>query len=282
MNSAASGLIKGKNDEVKGVKIRQFDEEIEAFADVVVGADGVESKVGRWAGINTTLKPKDLETCAQYTLTNVECDEPFCDFYLGKKVAPGGYVWVFPKGKDVANVGIGILASLSKPGKAKQMLDQFIEKNAMLKKGMPIRFLTGAVSVSEPVENPVCDNLILVGDAARHVDPITGGGLTCSIEGGKIAGEILGEAVQQQCFTKEFLSRYTNGVTEAFYKKLQRNYLVKETLLGFDDKTLNMLAHSLKDYKFDEFNTFGIIKALIAKHPSLLIKLRPLMKLSNM
>ena len=63
--------------------------------------------------------------------------------------------------------------------------------------------------------------------------------------------------------------------------KLKRNYLVKEILLSFEDKTLNMLADSLKDYKFDEISTFSLLKALIAKHPTLLMKLSPLMKVAK-
>lgn len=277
LNTCAVDLLK-ENDKIRGVKVKQFSESFDIEADVVVGADGVESKVGRWAGIKTTLKPYDLETCAQYTLTNVECDEKYCDFYLGKKIAPGGYVWVFPKDKDVANVGIGILGSLSEPGRALKLLDRFINSHNELKKGEPIRFITGAVPVAEPIE-AVRNNLILVGDAARQVDPITGGGLMASIEAGKIAGDTLGDAVEEQRFDKEMLSAYEEKVKKAFYRKFKRNYVVKEIMLGFEDKTLNMLADSLKDYKFDEFTTLSLIKALVSKHPSLLVKLRPLLKL---
>jgi digeranylgeranylglycerophospholipid reductase len=276
LNTRAVTLIK-ENGKIKGVKAKHFDEEIDIRADVVVGADGVESKVGRWGGIKTTLKPKDLETCAQYTLTGIDIDRAYCDFYLGKKIAPGGYVWVFPKGNDVANVGIGILASLSTPGLATKLLDKFINSHPELKKGEPVRFLAGAVSVCEPYES-VRDNLLLVGDAARQVDPITGGGLMASIEAGKIAGETIGKAVEKQKFDKDMLSIYEKAVEEAFYKKLKRNYMVKEIMLGFEDKTLNMLADSLKNVKFDEISTFGLVKALMSKHPSLLVKLRPLMK----
>ena len=276
LNTCAVTLLK-ENDKIKGVKARHFDEEIDIKADVVVGADGVESKVGRWAGMKTTLKPSDLEICAQYTLTNVDVEREYCDFYLGKKIAPGGYVWVFPKGNDVANVGIGILASLSKPGLATSLLDKFISSHPELKKGEPVRFLAGAVSVSEPYES-VRDNLLLVGDAARQVDPITGGGLMSSIEAGKIAGETIGRAVEMEKFDKEMLSAYEKAVEAAFYKKLKRNYMVKEIMLGFEDKTLNMLADSLKDVKFDEISTLGLVKALVSKHPSLLMKLRPLIK----
>ena len=276
LNTRAVDLIK-ENGKIKGVKAKHFDEEIDIRADVVVGADGVESKVGRWGGIKTTLKPKDLETCAQYTLTGIDIDRAYCDFYLGKKIAPGGYVWVFPKGNDVANVGIGILASLSTPGLATKLLDKFISSHPELKKGEPVRFLAGAVSVCEPYES-VRDNLLLVGDAARQVDPITGGGLMASIEAGKIAGETIGKAVEKQKFDKDMLSIYEKAVEEAFYKKLKRNYMVKEIMLGFEDKTLNMLADSLKNVKFDEVSTLGLVKALVSKHPSLLVKLRPLMK----
>ncbi len=280
LNTNVIGLLT-KNGKINGVRTKHFDDESEIKADIVVGADGVESKIGKWAGINTTLKPHDLETCVQYTLSNIDVEEGYCNFYLGKKIAPGGYVWVFPKGKDIANVGIGILASLSKPGMPLQLLDKFIDSHPELKKGEPLRFLAGAVPVAEPIKS-VMDNLILVGDAARQVDPITGGGIMASIEAGNIAGEIIGEAVKKQRFDKEMLLPYEEKLEITLYRKLKRNYKVKEILLGMDDKTLNMLADSLKDYKFDELSTLSLIRVLVSKHPSLLIKLKPLMKISKM
>ncbi|MBN1280780.1 MAG: NAD(P)/FAD-dependent oxidoreductase [Candidatus Thermoplasmatota archaeon] len=279
LNTRAVGLLK-KNGKIAGVQALHLNKTIDIEADVVVGADGVESRIGKWAGIQTTLKPHDLETCAQYTLANVDGTSPYCDFYLGKQIAPGGYVWVFPKGKDTVNVGIGVLASLSDSGKALRLLDKFIASHAELKSGQPLRLLSGADPVAEPIES-IRDHLLLVGDAARHVDPITGGGLMLSIEGGKLAGETIGRAVEQQRFDQQFLSEYETKWKGAFGKKLHRNYVVKETLLDMEDKTLDMLADSLKDYKFEEFSTFSLIKALVTKHPSLLVKLTPLMKLAR-
>jgi digeranylgeranylglycerophospholipid reductase len=280
VKTEAVSLLKEKG-KIVGVTAKQFYKELEIEADVVVGADGVESKVGAWAGITTTLKPQDLETCAQYTLTNVECDREYCDFYVGNCYAPGGYIWVFPKGNDVANVGIGVLASRSESGLALKLLDTFIGAHPELKKGQPVRLIAGADPVAEPIES-VRDNLILVGDAARHVDPITGGGLTTALDGGRFAGETIGKAVEEQKFDKETLSVYETRWKERFLRKLRRNYVAKEILLGFDDKTLNMLADSLKDYNFDEISTMGLIKALVIKHPTLLMKLKPLIKVAKM
>ena len=279
LNTCAIDLLK-KDGKINGIIARHFDETLEIEANVVVGADGVESRVGKWAGIQTTLKPYDLETCVQYTLSNIDWDSPYCDFFVGKHVAPGGYVWVFPKGKDVANVGIGILASLSESGKAVQFLDKFIATRPELKKGEPLRVITGADPVAEPIQS-VKDNLLLVGDAARQVDPITGGGLMNAIEAGKYAGETIAKAVEKQRFDTQTLSDYETRWKNAFGKKLHRNYVAKEIILDMEDKTLDMLAESLKDYKFEEFSTLSIIKALVMKHPSLLVKLTPLMKLAR-
>ena len=279
MNAQATGLLKEKG-KIKGITVKHFDEELKVKADIVVGADGVEAKIGYWGGIDTTLKPKDLETCAQYTLTGIDCKDAYCDFYLGREIAPGGYIWVFPKGKDTANVGIGILASLSEAGMAKKLLDDFIKKDPRFKNAEPVRFLAGAVPVAMPIET-VRDNLILVGDAARHVDPITGGGLTHCLEAGKIAGEVIGKAVKTKNFSQDFLMEYETRWKETVGRKIKRNYMVKEILLGMEDKTFNMLADSLKEYNFEELSTLGLIKALVIKHPTLLMKLKPLLKVSK-
>lgn len=279
LNSEVTGLIK-KNGKIKGVHVKKFDEEIEIYADIIVGADGVESKIGKWAGINTTLKTNDLETCAQYTITNIDYNSDYCEFYLGKKIAPGGYIWIFPKGEETYNVGIGVLASLSDSRLPHKLLNEFIKNHPKLKNGKPIRFLAGAVPVSKPIES-VKNNLLLVGDAARHSDSITGGGLTTSLEGGKIAGETIGNSVDIQCFDKETLMSYEKKWKESFGTKLIRDYVVKEIMLDFDDKTLDMLADSLKNYKFEEFSTLSLIKALVKKHPTLLMRLTPLLKLTE-
>ena len=276
MNTQAIGLLK-KDDSITGIKAKYFDELLEIETDIIVGADGVDSKVGQWANINTRLDPKDLETCCQYTLSNIDVKDAYCEFYLGKEIAPGGYVWVFPKGPSIANVGIGILASLSESGMAKKLLDDFIQEDPRLKNGSPIRFLAGAVPVANPVET-VRDNLLLVGDAARHVDPITGGGLTHCLEGGRIAGQIIGKAVKKKDFSQEFLSEYEIRWKEAFGQKIKRNYIVKEILLDMNDKTFNKIAQTLQNVVFDEISTYALIKAIVKKHPTLMMKLAPLLK----
>ena len=149
LKTAATGLIR-EDGKIAGVKAVNHGEEIEIRAKCVVGADGYESQVGRWAGIDTSLKTDDIISCYQYRLTNIDYDPDFCEFRLGS-VAPGGYAWIFPKDENTANVGLGVhLSKLKNPGDVKGYLDQWIASDPRLSKGQPLEAVSGAVSVCAP------------------------------------------------------------------------------------------------------------------------------------
>lgn len=125
VRTRATGLIV-EDGAVKGVKINKLGDDFEVRSKVVIGADGVESQVGRWGGINTTLKPRDIESCAQYCMENVDMIEKTFDIYLGEQYAPGGYAWRFPKGDRAANVGLGMLGSRLNGKRPIDYLNQFV------------------------------------------------------------------------------------------------------------------------------------------------------------
>ena len=97
-------------------------------ATVVIIADGVESRIARFLGWNTALPLSDIETCAFCRVTSPLIDQETCVFYVGSTVAPGGYAWIFPRGKGEANVGLGIIGTRSGPGMAQERLMRFLDK----------------------------------------------------------------------------------------------------------------------------------------------------------
>ena len=101
-----NGLII-EEDRVAGVKYEFQGEPKEIKSKIVIGADGVESRVGRWAGIETYVDFRNMECCTQITASNIPLDQNTLYFYFGKDYAPGGYFWIFPKGKNIANIGLG-------------------------------------------------------------------------------------------------------------------------------------------------------------------------------
>jgi digeranylgeranylglycerophospholipid reductase len=96
IKTRAVGLL--RRGELMGVSARRSGESLMMEAPLVIGADGIESKVGRYAGLNTFLKPENIEVCAQLIVQDSGIDDEYCEFHLGNSIAPGGYVWSLPRG----------------------------------------------------------------------------------------------------------------------------------------------------------------------------------------
>jgi digeranylgeranylglycerophospholipid reductase len=273
VRTRATGLIM-HDDTVQGVKINRLGEDFDIRAKVVIGADGVESKVGRWAGINTTLKLKDIGSCAQYHMANVDASEDYCDFYLGSPVQ-GGYAWVFPKGGRTANIGLGIVASRLNGKRPIDYLDEFASKVAP--GGQPVELVVGAVPSSDDLKSTIANGLMLVGDAAHHCDPLTGGGVINAMEGGKIAGDVATKAVRQNDASTKVLAEYETTWRASFGEKLKRNYKVKEFFVNLPNEDFNKLARSIQGAKIEEMTSAGFLKHLLKANPKLLFSIRHLL-----
>jgi digeranylgeranylglycerophospholipid reductase len=273
VKTSAIGVIKD-NKSIVGVKVRSYGEEFEIKSKIVVGADGIESKVGRWAGIDTALKLKDVETCAQFLMSNIDIDQDFCEFIMGNTVSPGGYAWIFPKGKRMANVGIGVAGNRTNEGIPIDCLKRFVDKR--FPDGKTIGLVVGAVPTSNPIEKTVVNGLLLVGDAARQADPITGGGIHNSMECAQIAGDVIAEAISKKDYSTKILNKYEKAWRATIGKAIEKNYHIKEMFLKMTDKQLDDLAHSLKDVKFSEMSTLTFLKQLIKHNPRMFFELRSL------
>lgn len=270
VKTSAIGLL--KNDGfVTGIKMRSFGEEIEIRSKIVVGADGIESKVGRWAGIDTSLKLKDVETCAQYLMTNVNIEQDFCDFFVGNSISPGGYAWVFPKGKNTANVGVGVVGSRTNEIIPINCLNRFVKNR--FPDGKILELIIGAVPLSSSINKTVTNGLLLVGDAARQSDPITGGGIHNSLHCAKIAGNVIAEAISKNDYSTKILNKYEKEWRSAIGKGIDKNYRVKELFIKMTDEQLNSLAYSLKGVKFNDMGTMSLIKQLVKNNPKMLYNL---------
>ncbi|WP_048150994.1 NAD(P)/FAD-dependent oxidoreductase [Methanolacinia paynteri] len=263
---------------VKGAVIEYGGERYEVRAKVVIAADGVESKFSRYCGIDTTVPLRELETCAQYLMTNIDIEPGVTVFYVGRDVAPEGYIWIFPKGERSANVGIGISGTQSKDGKrAKDYLDKYVAEN--FPEGKVIELIIGGVSVCEPLECTVANGLVVVGDAARLSDPITGGGIYNAMYSGKLAAEVAAECIENNDWSRDALMEYDEIWRESrMGKALQRNYQIKEIFVKLDDEQLNAILNSVNNLAMKEFSTLTLIKELMRLNPKVLKDLKGLKK----
>ena len=251
------------------VKAKHMNEDIQIDAKIVIGADGPPSIVARSLGMDTTVPLRYMESGIQYLMTPMEV-EPCIELFFGKCYEPGGESWVFPKGDDQANVGLGILPSKAK-NTAQYYLDKFVER-PRFKKAKIVEVNAGAIPVNGPLKEPYMDNLLLVGDAGRFVNPITGGGIHTAIITGNLAGQLAAEAIAKEDYSAKFLKKYNDMWKPEIYDELDKCLKAQEVFMKLTENDLNSIAETMNDLKLDTISTMSIIKAIVAKNPGLLLK----------
>lgn len=261
----ATGLVK-ENGFVRGVKLKHFSEEYEVRCNVVVGADGIDGRVGVWAGLNNRTKLGDMASNVQFEMAGVDISEPdVLEFYIGSDYAPGGYVWIFPKGGDVANVGLGVRNSKIN---ALEYLKKFIASKDNLKNGSVVSIVVGGVPVQGPLTKSTADGVLLVGDSARHVDPLTGGGIYNAMHCGTLAAKAICEAKKKGNFSGDFFKMAYHEVwSKDVGVALKRSLNIKEVLGRLSDKDLNKIARFMQGIKFGEIDVKEISSSLLKFPP---------------
>lgn len=265
-------LLRADDGTVCGVKVLLKDKPCEIRSRIVIAADGVESRVGRWAGIDTACSIQDMETCAQVTITGISVEPDRLDFYFGSSVAPDGYLWVFPKGRHTANVGIGISVEAAKRRSALQYLEEFLANH--FPHASILTQIAGGVPCAKTNSTLVKNNVMLVGDAAHQVNPTSGGGIISGMIGGMLAGQVAGRAIRQNDL------RILNEYPVLWHKRLgwrhEIFYSIKEVISEFSDGTLNSIAESALKLPEEKRTLGAIFRVALWNKPSLLLDLAKL------
>jgi hypothetical protein len=212
-------------------------------AKVVIGADGVESMVGRGAGLDTRVPSRDMESCAQYVVSNIAFDPDALYLHFGETIAPHGYAWIFPKGVGVANVGLGVIALKAQGRTARDYLDAYVARR--YPEGAISGSTVGGVIVGTTLKRTVTDGLMLVGDAAHQVNPLSGGGIINAMKAGRIAGRHAAEAIRAGDTSARRLEACHAEWLALLGEDHRLYYRIKETLNTFDDAFFNALARTV-------------------------------------
>ena len=261
--------VLANNGEVNGVVLDYLGEEKQIQAKIVIGADGLTSRVGRWAGLKTLVRMKDMESAVQYSVANVDIEPNKMIMYVGMNHAPGGYIWVFPKGKKFANIGIGISGKYSKHKSAQKYLDEFMERE--YPDAAILTTMCGGVPCAKPMEKPVADGIMLVGDAAHHINPMTGGGIVAGMKGGWIAGQVAAEAIKKNDYSEDSLLEYPKRMRKDFGKNHERFYKIKEVTEKLTNEELDSIAEKVLSIPHNKRTLTSVFKAAVFKKPTLII-----------
>ena len=251
---------------------------------VAVIATGANVKLLQHMGLLAEMPPTMVAARAYYEDLNVLSDRVQLRF---DGVPLPGYAWVFPTSPRTANVGAGFFSK----GKARQRVlaspqnafTSFVQtsylKDTLARarrvspvKGYPLRVdFTSAPTFSERV--------LLVGEAAGLVNPLSGEGVDYALESGKVAAEHLIGMFARGDFSREQFEAYDRALRERFQalfqfcdrvREMVRSRLLLDVLVRIaarrTDLKLLLIRIVLGDHTVPEKITYTkILKVLLAR-----------------
>lgn len=205
---------------------------------LVVGADGHNSLVARWLGLPASYERVPL-FAAEVELPGY--DGHVADIFIGRSVAPGWFGWVIPTGSGTARVGTGSLQGGEWPN-PRRLLDLLRETYPGIFQGMRIiKTTSGMVPVGLRTKT-YGERVLLVGDAACHVKPISGGGLFLGLKGAGICAGTVAEALTAENSSETFLSRYQRAWDAAIGPEIRCGLHHREVFLGMNDGDMESIV----------------------------------------
>jgi digeranylgeranylglycerophospholipid reductase len=249
----AIGVLKDEKGKPNGVKVTHGGREpYDIRAPLIVSAEGMESMMARQMGFKTVHSLYEVGTCYEYEMSPID-HENLIEIHLGTTVAPKGYVWVFPKADKKANVGIGIGGHIADSEKQsgikgvapKQVLDNFIQKRERYSKSSVLTEFGGVISIGAPINEFVKDNCMVIGTAAKQVDPIHGGGIHLAMNAGIIAAEVAVKAKAKNTYSREVLYEYEKTWRGTDGKICSDRLKLQKALEKLNDDDLNYIIGSI-------------------------------------
>ena len=213
---------------------------------IVVDATGVTSTLRNGLQNSTKVEKRidrrDLESTGRYIMyfdqgqkDLTEFDPDYCIIHLDQDIAPGGYGWVFPKGDNKVNIGLGVEKSfldkrnkrLGKKDNVASLMKEYLDRNTAIKNSRlsedpeDINNNSGVFQVSVRRQNDcmVSGGYMLVGDSAWMPKAIDAGGIGPALIAGAIIGNNVSQAIEANDVSESSLWQYNlDFIKEYGYK----------------------------------------------------------------
>jgi len=267
VGTEATGMTRGTDGRWQ-VRVKQRGVEEIYRARIVIAADGVEAMVGRWAGLDCRVPARDMESCAQYVLQGIDCDPDAIYLQFGAHIAPGGYAWIFSKGVGVANVGLGLVALRADGRNAREYLDAWVARRYAA--AVRTAFTVGGVIVHTTIKQTYTDGVMIAGDAAHMINPLSGGGIVNAMKAGRLAGCTAAAAIREGDTSEGRLSTYHTSWMDLLGDDHVKYYRIKQALEGLDDAFFNGLARTVNGIPQEKRSLGRIFAHALIRHPQLI------------
>jgi len=238
---------------------------------VVIGADGVKSRIASYAGLE---KPSRILPGIQIEAPYASDDSDFVELFPGS-FAPGFFAWTAPVNEKVSRIALALEPGLAWKSSQEDCsplsyLEKFLRSNSHVKErysGGMLDFVVGGIPIG-PQEKTVSNGILLVGDAAGQAKPTSGGGIYTGAFAAKIAGNVAAKAALEGDTSAKRLSEYDQLWRKGLGKELEIGMKIHDYMGKLEDRQLNDLIGSL--------NTPSILNTITEygdmDHPSVLMR----------
>jgi geranylgeranyl reductase family protein len=230
-----------------------LDDKEEIGSEIVVGADGIYSTVAKKTGLASIKKNNGMCVFQEYKVDEKIIDrffgkEKMCHIHLKFENIPG-YGWVFSK-KQHLNIGVVKLYP-TKINLLNVYKDYFnlLKKDKIIPGNLKMGQCKGGALPLGPLEKTYGNRVILVGDAAGLINPMSGEGIYYAMSSGEIAAKIISESLENGDTTEKFLAKYQKNWNKDFGRDIKMFLKSAKSAGGDDDNFIRLVS---KDEKLTE------------------------------
>lgn len=215
---------------------------------VIVGAGGIYDVAAKYIRKKEGLEEKWKRNLGTVVVEEFEVGEKFIDKVYGKERTAiinlkhanlNGYAWVFPK-HNVFNIGYGGFDNEMKQIDIKQEFKNyldFLKKIGYLPEEVESKKLKGAsLPLRGNMKKTYTNRIVIVGDAAGFVSPLTGEGIYYAMDSGRIASKVISKAFEKGDFSAQSLKLYQNIWMKRWGKDLKALEFFQRFLMSWPEK----------------------------------------------
>jgi len=195
---------------------------------IIVGADGVLSKVAKELKLNIDYKIMVALGAELYFSDKKILDRYKTTVHYDFGVIRHGYGWVFPKADHLS---VGVLSVVRKDKSIKSQFYKYL-KTKKLDANSEIKTLRAHLIPYNPAKGNryANDKGLIIGDASGHVDPITGEGVYYAIKGAQIAAKTIINYLNNDI---QSLEKFNVELKRQISKDLERAKILASLLYSF-------------------------------------------------
>ena len=273
-------VIKNEKGDITGVSGTGHNGETTFHAKVVIDASGFQSTVCKAMGFAPQWER--FGAGAEYEMKAENVDSETWWLMVGQEYSPAGYAWIFPLGKDMVRIGVGVgkpESNVDPTQRLKEIIEKKLGPIKKLGKLTEIEFHYGLIPNDGLSRKTVFNNLILVGDSAGQANPLVLEGIRYAIKFGRVAGKVASDAIKSGNTDKESLYPYEDNWRKAIESKINSAGKVQDRWIGLTDEEWDKELDIIKELRPEEFIDFikadfglsNMIK-LATHHPKLAVR----------